>query len=146
MEDNNVKKILLILLASVCFLSCTEHRLYRKINGRFDGKDMITVRMADIVRQPWDTMYVFQPMSHYPGLEHYQNYPDYHDTGRRIVFVKDGAVVFREDEVAVEWAYSLEFDDDLYYFTPETAVFRAVKITEDTSRKHIVLYLSDNIN
>jgi len=126
---NNGGKVLLLLFVCMGLLSCTEHRLHREIGRQFDGKDTITIRMADIVRDDWDTMYVFDPMSHYTGLEHYQNYPDYHDIGRRIVFVKNGKAVFREDEIAVESPYSVVFYSDSFYFTPETAVFSTTKQT-----------------
>ena len=89
-------------------------------------------------------MYVFRPMTHYPGLEHYQNHPYYHDIGRRIVFVKDKNVVFLEDEIAAEGPYSIVFDSYRYFFTKETAIFRAVKIAEGTTNKHIELHVVCN--
>lgn len=135
-----MKKILLLSLVCLGLLSCTKHRLYRRINRQFDGKDTITVRMTDIVSRSWDTMYVFQPMSHHPGRKHYHEFPYYHDIGRRIVFVKDGVMVFREDEVAVSEPYTVCLMNEGSFFTPETAVFRAVRVTDDTLKKHIELH------
>jgi hypothetical protein len=56
--------------------------------------------------------------------------------------VKDGKVVFREDEIAVEWPYSVEFPDGgVFSYTPQTAVFRACfqKKEPDATRSHFVL-------
>jgi hypothetical protein len=56
--------------------------------------------------------------------------------------VKDGAVVFREDEIAVEWPYSVHFPEGSdFFYTPQTAVFRACfqKKGPDAARSHFVL-------
>ena len=133
---------LLFTLAS-CIDTPAEGRFYRRLARAMrdvPAGDTVVVRIADLFTMPWDTMYVFTPMSHRPVPGHYQNHPYYHDIGRRIVLVKDGRVVFREDEIAVEWAYSVSFaDEGRYFYTPRTAVFNAYLDNDTPNRPFFVL-------
>lgn len=124
--------ILIIMLVS--FSGCKD-LLYNRVDNYIKEKDGNTIKMNDIIKDDWDTMFVFPPTSNLrPRFQKYQ------DIARRIVFVKDNQIVYQEDEIAVETAHKVTFDTDQYYFTPETAVFEVRRI--DSENNGIIYFLS----
>jgi hypothetical protein len=149
MKNNSILRALAVAaamtLTACLFNTPTEGKFYRRLHRAMRDVavgDTVVVRVADLFTRQWDTMYVFDPMSRHAGLDRYHDEPYYHDIGRRIVLVKDGKVVFREDEIAVEWPYSVHFPDGgVFSYNPQTAVFRAYfeEKGPNATRPHFVL-------
>jgi hypothetical protein len=98
------------------------------------------VKIKDVTDFQWDQMHVFESGATLDKIEKSlgTNFPDYVEYTRRIVFLKDGKIVRREDQPtdferptngAVGFAETGK--DQHWSYTPETAVFRAEKKSFD---------------
>lgn len=124
--------IILIIMLVLC-TGC-KRRLYNLVDDYMGEANDSTIHMSDIIKEKWDTMFVFPPTSNLrPQFQKMQ------DIARRIVFVKGDHVVYQEDEVAVETAHKVTFDTDAYFFTPQTAVFDVRRI--DSENNGVIYFL-----
>lgn len=115
-----------------------ERRVGEKVESCKPGEPCV-IRIADFTGFEWDKMYVFSYGAELSDIEAAIGtpFPNYVEFTRRLVFLKGGKIVYREDEptdierpvdgevifaeaesypVSAHWAY-----------TPETAVFSAEK-------------------
>ena len=105
------------------------------------------VRMKDLTGFQWDKMYVFSYGAELSDIETAlgTSFPNFVQFTRRLVFLKDGKIVYREDEPtdiehAVDGEVSfagMDAQPSYLMFTPETAVFSAKR----QEHSHGVLYL-----
>ena len=95
------------------------------------------VRIKDLTDFQWDKMYVFSYGAYPEYIEKALGapLPYYVEFQRRMVFLKDGKIVYREDEptdvehlVDGEVTFAgMNTEPSYVTFTPETAVFSAAK-------------------
>lgn len=124
--------IILIIMLVLC--SGCRKKLYNLVDDYVSETNDSTINMSDIIKEEWDTMFVFPPTSNLrPRFQKYQ------DIARRIVFVKGDHIVYQEDEVAVETAHKVTFDTDAYFFTPHTAIFDVQRI--DSENNGVIYFL-----
>ena len=114
---NNIR--CLILLLSVCFLSCKE-----KINVKIvdyvekncvlkNQKDGCIVDLKSIIDFEWDTLYVFpswsmtEDIANALGLEYNKN--EVKGDTKRIILVKDGKII-KDEDYSVWGKYGLIFE------------------------------------
>lgn len=116
--------------------------MYNRVNGRLKkcSADTCVVKMTDIFDFEWDTLYVFPPMTNYKP-----KYQEFQDIARRLVFVKNSEVIYREDEVAVDKPYSVYFISEQLFYVPESAVFYAEKGNEYSGYNYITLRPVDSL-
>lgn len=126
--------IIALIMASVLCSGC-EKRLYNMLGDYIEESGRDTVDMTDIIKEEWDTLFIFPP-----GSELRPQYQNNQDIARRILFVKDGHAVYVENEVAVETANKVTFDSDDYFFTPQTAYFRIERKYSKNSGNFYFLY------
>lgn len=128
-SDRYAILIILLVLCSGC-----KKKLYNLVDNYASGTNDSIINMSDIIKEEWDTMFVFPPTSNLrPRFQKYQ------DIARRIVFVKGDHIVYQEDEVAVETAHKVTFDTDAYFFTPQTAIFDLQRI--DSGNNGVIYFL-----
>jgi hypothetical protein len=94
------------------------------------------VRIKDITDFQWDQLHAFDYGASLDDIQKSlgTDFPDYKEFTRRIVFMKDGRIIHREDEPTnIERRVNGEVIFDESYktlhssYTPETAVFRVEK-------------------
>ncbi|HYW71744.1 MAG TPA: hypothetical protein VE961_11955 [Pyrinomonadaceae bacterium] len=97
------------------------------------GSQPCIVRITDVTDFPWDKMYVFEAGATHEQIEKSlgTTFPDYVEFTRRIVFLKNGKIIRREEQPAdVEHpvngqvAFAETYTDPYWAFTPANAVFR----------------------
>lgn len=128
--------ISLLLLSSACTTWNVEKRVGARIEESCVPSASCTIAIRDLTDFGWDRMYAFK---YNAGLEQIQTaigtkFPDFDEFARKLVFLKEGKVVHREDEPTdiekiVEGEVVFDIPDNEVYrsYTPETAVFRAEK-------------------
>jgi hypothetical protein len=94
------------------------------------------VKIKDLTDFPWDQMHVFQYNVSQEEIQRSlgTDFPNYTEFTRRIVFLKDGKIIRREDEptdierlVNGQVTFAESDTGPHRSYTPETAVFRAEK-------------------
>ena len=146
-----MKRLYILSLTLFLVLGCSRSGLIeRRIGERVDSCKPDTsciVKIKELTSFQWDKMFVF---SHGASPEYIEKalgtpLPEYVEFQRRIVFLKDGAIVHREDEPTdiegtvdgeVRFA-GLNTEPSYLSFTPDTAAFSAAK--GESSKK--VVYL-----
>ena len=132
----------LSFVVAISFLSCSnsqtvEQRIGNRVNDCSSSSTCI-VKIADVTDFSWDQMHVFEAGATLDEIQKSigTNFPGYVEFTRRIVFLKDGAIVHREDEptniehpVAGQVSFAESYTDPHWSFTPANAVFRAEKKT-----------------
>ncbi|MFL6254089.1 MAG: hypothetical protein ACJ74T_03630 [Pyrinomonadaceae bacterium] len=105
------------------------------------------VMLKDLTNFQWDKMYVFSYGAELSDIQTAlgTSFPNFVQFTRRLVFLKDGKIVYREDEPTdIEHAVDgevnfagMDTQPSYLMFTPDTAVFNAKK----EKHSHGVLYL-----
>ena len=94
------------------------------------------MKITDVTDFQWDQMHVFASGATREEIEKSlgTDFPDYQEFTRRLVFLKGGKIVRREDEptdierpVNGQVTFAESYADPHWSYTPETAVFRAEK-------------------
>ena len=127
----------MILLLLGCSRSgAIEEKIGKRVNGCSASAPCI-VKIKDLTDFQWDQMHVFEYNATQDQIQESlgTDFPDYTEFTRRIVFLKSGKIIYREDEpTEIDRAVNgqVSFDpgsstDPHSSFTPETAVFRAEK-------------------
>jgi hypothetical protein len=143
--DMTMKRFSILTLALLLMLGCSssgliEQRIGKKVDSCKPDTPCI-IRIKDLSDFQWDQLYVF---SYGTGLDEIQkvldtSFPDYVEFKRRLVFLKDGKIVHREDEptniehsVDGQVSFAESYTEPSHWlFTPETAVFRAERIEDE---------------
>lgn len=99
------------------------HKFYRNC----PEENYCMLNMIEIFDFEWDTLFVFSP-----GSFDRPKYQSLQDVARRIVFVKDGQIMYQEDELGIDKPYKVCFKPDIFFYTPEEAVFI---VTQEEDRK-----------
>jgi hypothetical protein len=114
-------------------------RIERRIGERVDAckpGDSCTIRISDVTDFSWDKMYAFTHNATQDQIDRALgiSFPDYVEFTRRLVFLKDGKIVYREDapsniESLVNREVIFDFPGTEVYktYTVENAVFRSWK-------------------
>jgi hypothetical protein len=136
-----MKRFCILTLALSLLLGCStpgalERRIGEKVESCKSDAPCI-VRIKDLTDFQWDKMYVFSYGAYPEYIEKALGapLPDYVEFQRRMVFLKDGKIVYREDEptdvehmVDGEVTFGgMNTEPSYVLFTPETAVFSAAK-------------------
>ena len=136
-----MKQFCILTLASILMLGCSksgliEQRIGERVN-RCKPDAPCIIRIKDLTDFQWDQMHVFSSGARPDDIEKALGapFPDYVEFQRRIVFLKDGKIVHREDEptdierlVDGEVSFAESYTEPAHWlFTPDTAVFRATK-------------------
>jgi len=136
-----MKRISILTLASFLLLGCSRSGLIeQRIGDRVDSCQPNTsciVKIKELTSFQWDKMFVF---SYGASPEYIEKalglpLPEYVEFQRRFVFLKDGRIVYREDEptdiegvVDGQVSFAGMYTEPSYLsFTPETATFSAAK-------------------
>lgn len=134
---------LLTLWLSV-LLSCSrsgevERAIGNRVNACVPSAPCI-VKIKDVTNFQWDQLHVFEHGATLAEIEKAlgTDSPDYVEFKRRLVFLKEGRIIHREDEptdierpVNGQVSFAGSYNSPHWSFTPETAVFRAEKKTFD---------------
>jgi hypothetical protein len=129
----------LSFLVAILFLSCSnsqtiEQRIGQRVNAC--SASPCVVKIADLTDFAWDQMHVFEAGATLDEIQKSigTSFPGYVEFTRRFVFLKNGAIVHREDEptnlehpVAGQVSFAESYADPHWSFTPANAVFRAEK-------------------
>jgi hypothetical protein len=132
----------LAFLVAILFLSCSnsqtiEQQIGKRMNA-CSASTQCTVKITDVTDFWWDQMHVFEAGATLDEIQKSigTNFPGYVEFTRRIVFLKNGAIVYREDEptnvehpVVGQVSFAESYTDPHWSFTPANAVFRAEKKT-----------------
>ena len=130
----------LLIFAVVFTFSCShwtsiEHLAGQRIDNCSENGPCI-IRFKDVTDFEWDEMYVFESGATLDRIEKALRtpFPDYVEFTRRLVFLKNGKIVYREDEptdieriVQGQLTFAESYSDPHWFFTPESAVFSAQK-------------------
>ncbi len=130
----------LSFLIAILFLSCSnaqtiEQRIGKRVNTCSASTPCI-VKITDVTDFSWDQMHVFEAGATLDEIQKSigTNFPGYVEFTRRIIFLKNGAIAYREDEptniehpVAGQVSFAESYSDPHWSFTPANAVFRAEK-------------------
>lgn len=128
----------LFSLIFVLLFGCTgartiEQRIGERINACAASQPCI-VTITDVTDFSWDQMHVFEAVATREQIEKSlgMTFPDYVEFTRRIVFLKNGKIIRREDEptnlehpVNGQVSFAETYIDPHWVFTPDNAVFRA---------------------
>jgi hypothetical protein len=126
----------ILLLTFGCSRSgLVERRIGERVNA---CKPTITcvVRITDVTDFQWDQMHVFEYTASRDTIEKSlgTQFPNYTEFTRRIIFLRSGRIVHREDEptdferlVNGQVSFAESYTEPHWSYTPETAVFRAQK-------------------
>jgi hypothetical protein len=93
------------ILATLLLCSCVSGKMgkiERRIGERIDAckpEDSCTIRISDVTDFSWDKMYAFthNATQDQIGKALGTSFPDYVEFTKRLVFLKDGKIVYRED-------------------------------------------------
>ena len=136
-----MKSFYILMFALMMLFGCSksgqiEQRIGERINSCKPSEPCI-VRITDLTDFQWDQMHVFEYGARLDEIEKAlgTSFPNYVEFTRRLVFLKDGKIVYREDEPTdIEGPVNGKvcFGDESYtdphwLFTPDNAVFRAKK-------------------
>lgn len=135
-----MKRLYVLTLLILLMFGCSKSRVIeQRIGKRIDdckSADACIIRIKDLTDFQWDKMYVFEYGARLEQIEKAlgTKYPDYVEFKRRIVFLKGGGIVHREDEptdierlVNGQVSFAESYTNPVWSFTPETAVFRGEK-------------------
>jgi hypothetical protein len=130
-------RVLILISVSLIVLSCTkivtiEQRIVQKANS-CNVQSSCVIRVKELTDFDWDEMHAFSEGASQQFIEKALGipFPDYVEFKRRIVFLKAGKLVHREDEPTdiehpidgqVNFAESYA-EPSHWSFSPETAVF-----------------------
>ncbi|MCD8178571.1 MAG: hypothetical protein LUE98_14580 [Tannerellaceae bacterium] len=122
-------------LASCLQISC-KNTLYKRVNKFYKkcSQKNCVLNISEIFNFEWDTLFVFPPMTDYR-----REYQSLQDINRQIAFVKDGRIVYQEDELRVESPYKVTFYNKPFFYTPENAVFTVTQDKHHLIGKYYVL-------
>lgn len=133
-------KGLCILTFTILLAGCSRSGpIEQRIGERIDACNPTVpclVRITDVTDFQWDQMHVFEAGASLDEVKKSlgTEFPGYVEFTRRIVFLKDGRIVHREDEptdierpVNGKVSFAESYTDPHWSYTPETAVFRAEK-------------------
>ena len=139
-----MKRVCILTLGISFLFGCARSGLVeRQIGNRVNACATSTpciVKIRDVTDFQWDQLHVFEYSATLDEIRKSlgTEYPDYVEFKRRLVFLKDGKIIHREDEptdierpVNGEVSFAESHTDQHWLFTPETAVFRAEKKTFD---------------
>jgi hypothetical protein len=136
-----MKRFCILTLALTLMQGCIrsgliERRIVERVNDCVPNASCI-IRVADLTDFRWDQMHVYTLGARPDEIEKALGtpLPNYVEFQRRIVFLKDGKIVHREDEptdierpVDGEVNFAESYPEPAHWsFTPETAVFSAEK-------------------
>jgi hypothetical protein len=138
----NMKREWLLALWLLLLLGCSrsgpvERQIGDRVNACVSSNPCI-VSIKDVTDFQWDQMHVFEYGATLDDIQKSigTDYPDYVEFKRRLVFLKNGRVIHREDEPANierpvngQVSFDESYNNPHWSFTPETAVFRAEKKT-----------------
>ena len=93
------------ILATLLLCSCGSGKMgkiERRIGERIDAckpGDTCTIRISDVTDFSWDKMYAFTHNATQDQIDKAlgTSFPDYVEFTRRLVFLKDGKIVYKED-------------------------------------------------
>ena len=115
-----------------------EQRIGERVNG-CNAQAPCIIKIKDVTDFQWDQMHVFEYNATRDEIQKSlgTDFPDYTEFTRRIVFLNDRTIIYREDEPTdIERAVNgqVSFGPESYThphssYTPETALFRAEKKT-----------------
>ena len=138
-----MKRFCILTLSLTLMLGCSrpgliERRVGEKVEGCKPGAPCV-IRIAAFTDFEWDRMYAFSYGAELSDIEAAigTSFPNYVQFTRRLVFLKGGRIVYREDEPTdierpvdgeVSFAEAESYPVSSHWaFTPETAVFSAEK-------------------
>jgi hypothetical protein len=135
-------RVCLLTLWLSLLLGCSrsgavERQIGNRVNSCVPSAPCI-VKIKDVTDFQWDQLHVFEYGASLDEIRKFlgTDYPDYVEFKRRLVFLKDGRIIHREDEptdverpVNGEVSFAESHTNPHWSFTPETAVFRAEKKT-----------------
>ena len=137
-----MKRVCLLALWLSLLLGCSRSgTVERQIGNRVKActpSAPCIVKIKDVTEFQWDQLYVFESGASLDEIRKSigTDYPDYVEFKRRLVFLKDGRIIHREDEPTDvegpangEVSFAESHSDRHLSFTPEKAVFRAEKKT-----------------
>ena len=137
-----MKRLSISILAALLLCSCGSGktgRIERRIGERIDAckpGDACTVRISDVTDFSWDKMYVFKHNATQDQIDKALgiSFPDYVEFTRRLVFLKDDKIVYRDDalsniESLVNGEVTFDFAEYEVYkvYAANDAVFRGWK-------------------
>ena len=126
-------------LTAILFLSCSgsqtiEQRIGQRVNAC--SASPCIVKITDVTDFAWDQMHVFEYGATQDQIEKSlgTGFPNYVEFTRRMVFLKNGKIVYREDEPTNierpgtgQVSFAESYTDPHWSFTLANAVFRAEK-------------------
>jgi hypothetical protein len=130
------------ILATLLLCSCGSGKvgkIERRIGERIDAckpGDSCTIRISDVTDFSWDKMYAFTHNATQDQIDKAlgTSFPDYVEFTKRLVFLKDGKIVYREDTpsnieslVNREVIFDIRETEVYKAYTAEDAVFRGWK-------------------
>jgi hypothetical protein len=148
------------ILATLLLCSCGSGktgRIERRIGERIDAckpGDSCTIRISDVTDFPWDKMYAFRYNATQDHIDKAlgTSFPGYVEFTRRLVFLKNGKIVYREDapsniESPVYREVIFDFPGTEVYktYTIEDAVFRGWKEKFNNRSEKDVYYRLEQI-
>ena len=134
-----MKRFCILILALTLLLGCSRSGLIeRRVGERVESckpDASCVIRIKDFTDFQWDKMYVFSYGAELSDIEAAigTSFPNFVQFTRRLVFLKEGKIVYREDEPtdiehAVDGEVSftgMDTEPSHLMFTTETAVFSA---------------------
>lgn len=132
-------------------------KIERRISERIDACSAgapCTIRISDVTDFSWDKMYAFTYNATQDQIDKAlgTSFPDYVEFTRRMVFLKDGKIVYREDapsniESRVNGEVSFDVPETEIYkaYTTEDAVFRVWKEKVNNGFESDVYYRLEQI-
>jgi hypothetical protein len=148
------------ILAILLLCSCGPGKMgkiERHIGERIDAckpGDSCTIRISDVTDFSWDKMYAFRYNATQDQIDKAlgTSFPDYVEFTRRLVFLKNGKIVYREDapsniESPVYREVIFDFPGTEVYktYTTEDAVFRGLKEKVTNGSEKDVYYILEQI-
>ena len=148
------------ILATLLLCSCGSGktgRIERRIGERIDAckpGDACTIRISDVTDFSWDKMYAFRYNATQDQIDKAlgTSFPDYVEFTRRLIFLKNGKIVYREDapsdiESPVNREVIFDFPGTEVYktYTTEDAVFRGWKEKVNNGSEKDIYYRLEQI-
>lgn len=126
-------KSLSFILIAVSLLSSCKQNIYNRVNAYVKKnciEDTCVVKMSDLFKFDWDTMYVLDAIDGIPFKYEKYRVPLEErdpDISRRLVFVYNSKIVYLEQAALVSEPHPVSFLIDTLEFTPRTAIFSVTK-------------------
>lgn len=118
-----------ILILSACSTTKVEE-ISERIKSSCAAGNTCQIRIRDLTTFEWDRMYVFDYSAELYDIEQALGtpFPDFVQFKRRIVFLKNGNIVYREDQPT---NIEKHLDGEVFFAIPDTEVYR--QFTPDTA-------------